>query len=227
MAPTFPLIPGQLGLATVAQMKAVGFTKSMLRHLIAAGRRPIRGVYSAVPGPFSDDVLLVAAAMWAGPRAVLTGARALQSHGLHVPAAPTLTRFLVPDCLRARTNAQGIITQRTRRPPAVRLLGGVRTASVERALVDAARDGELSTSTLEAQTLAVLQRGLTTVDRLAAEIEGIQGVRTRIVAQSVVAFRGGAWSRPEAHRVATARYRRSLTCTFRKALVPHARQHTA
>lgn len=197
MAPTFPLIPGQLGLATVAQLAQAGFTKSMLRPLIAAGRRPMRGVYSATPGPFPPDVMLMAATLWAGPRAVLTGARALQQHGLEVSPQPTLTRFLVPDDLRPRKNAQGFITVRTRRPPLVRPLGNIPTAAVERALVDAARAGELSGPRCEAQTLAVLQRGLTTVDRIAEQLEGIQGVRTRDVLGAVVAFRDGAWSRPE------------------------------
>lgn len=198
MTPSFPLIPGQAGLATAEQLLKAGFTKSMLRALLAAGRRPLRGVYSATPGPFEDEVLLVAGSLWAGPWAVLTGARALQRHGLEVTPAPGPTRFLVPDCLRARRNAHGIVTQRTRRPPKVRLLRGVPTASVERALVDAARAGELSGPTLEAQTLATLQRGLTTLDRLADELEGIAGVRTRVVSDAAVSYRAGAWSRPEA-----------------------------
>lgn len=198
MAPAFPLIPGQAGLATVEQLYRAGYTKPMLRSLIAASRRPIRGVYSATPGPFDDETMLVAAALWAGPRATLTGAHALRRHGLTIAPNPALVRFVVPDYLRSRSNARGIVTERTRRPPSLRLLSGVRTVMIERALVDAARAGELSSPSIEAHTLAVLQRGLTTVDRIAEQLEGIQGVRTRAVTKAVVAFRGKAWSRPEA-----------------------------
>lgn len=194
----FPEVGGQCGLATALQLKQAGTTPDALTHLAATGRRVVRGVYAPTKGPWSADVLLMAGLLWAGPRAALTGARALALHGVELPRAPVATRFLVPASHRSRRSARGYVTVRTRSMPATMVRGGVRVASLERALVDAGRFAEFTRAELKGLTLAVLQRRLSTDDRLATELEGGWNGGVAGVRDGVLAHRAGAWSVPEA-----------------------------
>lgn len=155
-------------------------------------------MYSRVPGAPPGESRALVGSLWAGPDAVLTGAAALRLHGVELPRATPALRFLVPASQRSRRSAMGFETVRTRRPPTRRVRGGVGVAALERALVDAGRFRELTRAELMGVTVAVLQRLLTTDDRIAAEIEGGRPAGTLGVHDGVRAHRGGAWSCPEA-----------------------------
>ena len=82
--PVFPSVPGQRGLATYRQVRDAGFTPAQIRH--ARGKlwqSPLPQVLAPHRGPLDKQTLIIAASLWAGPRAALTGHLALQEHGLH------------------------------------------------------------------------------------------------------------------------------------------------
>lgn len=195
--PTFPAVPEQFGLATRHQLTTAGFTRSAVRH--AAGRdwREVRpGVYAPHRGPLDADARLAAAALWAGPHAVLTAGVALKRHGL-TAAGTEEAVFLVPTTARSRQDGR-VRTVRTGRPvPIAFYVGCVAVTAIERALVDLASQGPLLPTDVKALTLAALQQRRTTVERLEAELATAPRRGTQPVRQAVEVFARGAWSMPE------------------------------
>lgn len=190
----FPQVDGQRGLATRAQLRAAGFTPAAIRHVVeVTGQRPFPGVYAAHRGPLDARTLLTAAALWAGPRTVLTGGHALALLGLPTPGVPTLARFLIA-AGRHAGRAPGAEVCRTSRWPRTRLFGRLRTASVERALADAARYHDFPPAELEALTIAALQGQWTTHSRLSAELDGGRLNDTAPARAGLAEFAAGAWS---------------------------------
>lgn len=202
---TFPDIPGQRGLATTQQLLEAGATPAQMQHLVRTGRRILRTVYSRRPGPLNEADLLLAASLWAGPRSVLTGAHALQLHGLAEAQQAPIVPFLVPQTCRARVRAAGIETIRTKRLPRPLVRDDLRIAPVERALADACRLNQLTDRQLRGIALGALQQRRVSADRLADEIEKGRPNATGGLVEAVVDFRRGAWSVPEAHLAAAVR----------------------
>lgn len=196
-APDFPLLPGQLGLATVRQLRDAGFTVAQVRHARKTRwQTPFPGVVAAHRGPLDRSVRVVGAALWAGPRAFLTGQLALQEHGL-LARDPDVATFLIPQTARARTTdlARTVRTHRAlpdRDPaPSLALVPAVR------ALADAAHYEGLAGEHAEDLAISTLQRGLGLPEALEAELWQrpmalVEGLRL-----GLAAFREGAWSRPE------------------------------
>lgn len=196
--PEFPDVEGQFGLATRDQLKVAGFTRAAVRH--AAGRdwRQVRpGVYAPHRGQLDADTRLAAAALWAGPHAVLTGALALHRHGIH-QADTSQALFLVPATARSRQDGRAR-TIRSARPARVALhVGCVMVVSVERALTDLANHGDGGADTVQALTLAALQQQRTTPARIEAELDAAPRRGSAPVRRAVELFLRGAWSLPEA-----------------------------
>lgn len=194
--PDFPTVPGQQGMATVAQLYAAGWSESAVRH---ARRRlwqePMPRVIVPHRGPLDADARLTAAALWAGPKAVLTGGAALSRFGL-VPVQRSAS-FILPETARARMSGT-VHARRSTRPAAVaRRLGVVRVTTPVRALADAATFEKRSDEDLEHLAIAVLQRGLGTAEALDQELWCRPAQRVNAVWRGMDAFLGGAWSRPE------------------------------
>ncbi len=202
--PDFPLIEGQHGLATREQLEQVGFTQGAIRYLgEVLGQRPLPGVFAPHRGPLDGQTRVVAAALWAGPRAVLTGGHALRVLGVAIPDPPATIRFLVPESTWPR-RAAGAAMSRTRRWPRTRMRDGVRVASVERALADSSRFCQFAAEDLQALAIATLQGQFTSVERLEAELVGGRRNGTAPIWAGLSEFREGSWS------VAEARLRRVL-----------------
>ena len=207
---SFPDFDAHPGLATTAQLREAGWSDAAIRHLGATkGRRVMPGVYAGHRGRLTAEDRLLAAVLWAGPKAVLTGGIALRRAGVPLKRNPSVTRFLVPANARARTSGP-YRTVRTTRPAVHTDLGGVPVAGVSRALADAARYLELRPSDLRATTLAVLQRGLVTLDELDAEIVTSRRNALADVREGIGDFRAGAWSLPEAVLIERCRRRADL-----------------
>ena len=193
----FPDLDGQRGLATAAQLYEHGWTPSSVRH---ARERTIQqvlpGVYAPYRGPLDGDDRLVAAKLWAGNGAVLTGRVALERHGLDVDSGGTCV-FLVPESHRAR-EAGGVRTVRTGRKVGIAAhRDTVPVTDVARALCDAMVLQDLTGEPLKAVTLSALQRRLTHPSLLSREL-GQRSVSSAATIRSALdAFTSGAWSLPE------------------------------
>ena len=199
MAPEFPQIPGQRGLATTPQLLEHGWTYSTLSHLVATtGRRVLPRVYLPHRLPVEPDDIILAGWLWAGRDTVLTGARALARHGLSIDSFDPITRFLTGRDGRNREGNLGMEVRRTRRLPRGSVRGDLVVSPVERALVDAARYKEAPPRDLEGWTISALQKRLTTPDRLDAEVTASGWLGLAPVTAGCAAFRRGAWSVPEA-----------------------------
>ncbi len=195
--PTFPVLAGQKGLATAAQLRAAGWTAAQVRHARAtAWQVPFPCVYAPHRGPLDATTWLTAAALWAGRRAVLTGTAALRQHGLPVPPARRAL-FVVPQTGRARARPAVRVVRSWRPVAPVPGPGVVRIAPAGRALADAAAYESPGPADVEAWTIAVLQRGLATPEQLQLELWQRPQARVAAAHQGLEAFRGGAWSRPE------------------------------
>lgn len=194
-SPVFPEMTEQYGLATRAQLVSAGFTRSAVRHAAQRFWREVRpGVYAPHRGPLDADARLAAAALWAGPHAVLSGSVALKHHGLPVVNTEEAL-FLVPTTARSRQHGR-VRTVRTGRAVRVALhVGCVAVATVERALVDIATHQDLSD--VKALTLVALQQRRTTPDRLEAELDIAPRRGTQPVREGLTLFARGAWSLPE------------------------------
>ena len=199
----FPDIPGQMGLASTRQLLKAGASEWDLTQLALRGQRVVRRVYRSGTGELTSNQMLVAGSLWAGPHAVMTGAHALAAHGLvDADDLEVRPRFLVPAQHRARRNALGMTSERTRSMPRSLLRAGVPVATPERALVDTAHRRELTASQLKLLTMTVLQRRRTTLARLEAEIAALGDANTGPLQDGMLGFRKGAWSPPEETLVA-------------------------
>lgn len=201
--PAFPVIEGQWNLATRRQLMSAGLTRSAIDHgLRRDWQLPFPGVVAAHRGPLDADTRLAAAALWAGPHAVLTGGVTLDRYGLPGPSTAEAL-FLVPSSARARSAGVARSVRTSREISVANEMGCVQMVSLERALVDhalrqrspvpdrkAARD-------LKALTIAALQRGLTTIERMEAELEHAWTHGTEPLQDGVASFARGAWSLPE------------------------------
>lgn len=166
----------------------------------AAGRR-IQQVFPRVfvshLGPIDARDRTIAAYLWAGDGAVLTGRVALERHGLDVPSRGTCL-FLVPSTHRAR-HVAGVATVRTTRPvPVAAFRDCVPMTDVARALCDAAAHQQLLGNELRGATISALQRRLTHPDRLRAELAERPRNGLQPVHEALDEFTAGAWSLPEA-----------------------------
>lgn len=195
--PSFPVIDGQRGLATRRQLAQAGFTRSAITHALQRDwQLPIAGVVAPHRGPLDAETRLAAAALWAGPHAVLTGGVALDRYG--VPAVSrSEALFLVPATARNRTVGAVRAVRTSREIVVSREIGCVQMVSLERALVDHALRQAPSARDLKATTIAILQRRLSSIDRIAAELDRAWTRGAEPVREGLDSFAKGAWSLPE------------------------------
>lgn len=195
--PAFPQHGGQRGLATKRQLLAAGFTQSAIQHaLTTRWSEVLPGVVAPHRGHLGSDDLLVAAALWAGSAALLTGSSALRIYGLTLRGG-SRAAFLVPATRRRRQCASATCHPTDRLTDPSHWRGCVAVAPPGRALLDLARFEEVSPSDLQGVTIAALQRRVTTPELLTLELASSRRNHTAVVAGALADFRQGAWSRPE------------------------------
>ena len=193
----FPDIQGQRGLATVTQLLQAGWTTSALRQARATRwQEPKPRVVAPHRGPLDGPTRLAAAALWAGPKAVVTGAVALSRLGITTPRLTAVT-FAIPESSRARHHDQVRLVRTARELTVVSRSGPVRFIGAARALADAAVYESHAADDLESMTISVLQRGLATPDVLERELWLRPLSRVAPLWKGLGAFVEGAWSRPE------------------------------
>ena len=192
------LIDNQSGLVSVRQLREHDVPASAIRwRLGRSWRLAMPGVVQTFTGPLDARRTLVAAALYAGPDATLTGAGALNWYGVRATATDRTKLFVAP---RERADrSYGVVTVRRSLlvDPDVRSAGCLRIASPARAVVDAARTCRTQ-DRADALAIETVQRGLATIADLTHWLaignrRGSVRIRTAIEAAAT-----GAWSVPEA-----------------------------
>ncbi len=197
MRRTFPSAPGRDMLATSNELITAGWTHTAIDHMVATrGQEPFPRVFVGHRGPLDRPTLLRAAALWAGPAAALTGLAALALYRVHLVSDPAVWRFLVSAPHWRRAAGMAVLSKTKRLPDSV-LINGVQVVTPARALADAGRFVELSPGQLQALTIAVLQRRLTSPHDLDHELNSGRRNGTKAVREGCRIFRTGPWSMPE------------------------------
>ena len=190
--------PGRRGLATARELIESGWTHSAIDHMVATtGAEPFPRVFVNHRGPIDQATQLVAAGLWAGQAATLTGLAALELHRVFMMERPPTWRFLVPAPHWQRASGIAVLAK-TERLPASTVINGVPVAVPERALADAGRFAELPPGQLRLLAISVLQRRLTSPERLEYELSAGRRNGTKAVREGCRIFRTGPWSMPEA-----------------------------
>lgn len=153
------------------------------------------GVVAVFTGRLDADQRLIAGSLYAGPGALLTGPGGARLHGVTsrwVTDYPLLT-FLVPEHRTNRTS--GFVTVRRTQRPDLRpvTLGGIAVASAARCVADAARVCRRDDDA-RALTISALQGGITSQDRLYAELLAGPVRFSAAVRAGIIQFQAGAWS---------------------------------
>ncbi len=197
---------GQGGLITRQQCLAVGLRNSQVGRAIAPGgrwQRAMPGVYAVFTGPLGMPQLATAALMLCGPSAQLTGLTALTLFGCVYLPTTSQVHVLVGASVQ-RVGASGLRLHRTDHLPVPQSRRGFPVSPPDRAAVVAARHLR-DRRTVRALLAEVVQRRLTTVDRLMLVLEdgNTRGsALPRLVLEELAA---GVLSAPEAELRALVR----------------------
>jgi hypothetical protein len=199
----------QAGLLHYDQLTEHGVTRSQLRGRLGTEWRLVlpRVVFTAL-GPLDDRQRLVAALLYAGPDAMITGAAAARWHGIATATQPPVA-VEVPHSRRPR--AGGLLDiRRTLRPdPHPWERPPLMLVSRQRAVAVAARDCRTDRDAA-AVVLEAVERRLVRLDDLRNELEAGPRAGSARLRRAVEAAELGAWSVPEADLAASVRTSRAL-----------------
>jgi hypothetical protein len=162
----------QDGVVHRRQAYEAGVSRSAWRWWISQRhwQKILPAVYLTTSGPASRRQRLIAASLFAGPDAQVTGAAALRLHGVGFVHAAGLVRLLVPHT-RQRVGKGFVRLHRTRRlDPRPLMIGPIAVASLPRAVIDAARTFGPDERMVRCLIADVLQRRLCTLAELQAEL---------------------------------------------------------
>lgn len=193
-----PVVEHQLGLLTRRQLKDHGVTTDQLRW--AHGRTTrlvLPGVLATFTGGLTEHQRLVAARLYAGADAQLSGLSALRWLTIGETPYDGVFRFLVPAHRNVRSSGFVVVRRTTRPDPHPWPRDGLLVCSPARAIVDAARELRHAHLVRQLVTAAVQRRQVTT-DRLLAEVEAGAIRGSAVVRRAVLEAEAGAWSLPEA-----------------------------
>lgn len=125
---------------TRRQALTCGIPRNTVGHWCRPGgkwQKLLPGVYLTVTGKPTREQRLVAAVLYAGPQAVITGPAALRLHRLRAPG-PDIVDVLVPHAAK-RQSAEFVRIHRSVRRPRVYRTGMIRFCHAARAVADTAR----------------------------------------------------------------------------------------
>jgi hypothetical protein len=192
------LLESQFGLASRSQLKAVGLTSAALRWRTGhTWRIVLPEVIAAFTGNLDPRQRLMAAQLYAGPKAYVSSWTAAAWHGVESARLSPVIRMTVPEPLAARRTATVIVTRTARPDTALWHRGPLQIGSRARAVVDAAREasGDRQAGSI---VIEAVQRGLTTTAGLRHELEAGPRKGSAQVRRAVDAAEAGAWSIAEA-----------------------------
>jgi hypothetical protein len=191
------LLDERRGLLTTAELRSAGVTRSTLRwQLGRTCTMPLPGVVAVFTGALDAGQRLVAAQLWAGPRAQLSSLTAARWHGFDVPD-DGVVRLLVDVGSTSRREGFAVRRRTKRLDPHAWTRGPVTVCSRSRALVDAARELR-APDAIRHLLVSSAQRGLVRERDLRHELEAGPVRGSVAVRRALDDIATGAWSVPEA-----------------------------
>jgi len=192
------LFATQMGLAARSQLLAAGVTPSALAwRLTHQWRFVLPGVIMGNTGSVSANQRIMAAQLYAGPLAQVTGEVGCRLHELRSRRGSSVVRMVVPHTQRRREVGWVRISRTRHLEHPVWLRGPIRYASPARCVIDWARDMR-SLSDGRALAIEAVQRRLVTLDELVHQLECGPSQGSALVRRALVDVASGAWSAPEA-----------------------------
>lgn len=189
----------QDGIVARPQLRAAAVEDVTIYRKIRGGewQRVLPGVYRIVPGVLTFEHRRIAAALYAGERAQLTGAAALLWYGFRSPLATDRIQALIPHELHRRSAGFVVVQRAIALDDRARDAGMYRLTSVPRAVIDACRHSS-DLQVVRAVMTEAVQRSLTSVDQLDREIRRAARSRTALASKVLAEISDGARSAPEA-----------------------------
>ncbi|MBO0831828.1 MAG: hypothetical protein J2P29_07645 [Actinobacteria bacterium] len=164
----------QRGVLSRSQAVAYGLSPDALRHRIRAGgpwQRLLPGVYLTATGQPTQEQLLIASMVYAGPDGLVSGPAALANYRIRGPET-RMVDVLVPVTCK-RSDSGFVLVHRTRRIPTTVIHdGAIRYALAERAVADTVRwmpGSDLAA--IRAAVASAVQQGRCTIADLVAELQ--------------------------------------------------------
>jgi len=148
-------------------------TKGALRWRLERGvwQTVLPAVYATHGGPLSREQRAFASLLYAGESAQLTGPAALQLHAVRSTPSDELIHVLIPDRRRLSPARFAAVSRTHRLDPRATTIGRMAVVSPARAVADTVRMVPgLDRNAARALVVESLQRRLTTLDALAAEL---------------------------------------------------------
>jgi hypothetical protein len=193
------LLERQVGMMTRRQLVAHGFDESVVCRKVRRGewQRALPAVFALAAAPLSGEQRRIAAALYTGPLAQLTGLAALHWHGFRHAPATDRVHVLVPHRTRRRSTGF-VVVQRTHQLDHDGHETDLYTVtSAARAVVDACRASS-DLRTARAIMTESVQSRFTSVARLEAEIQRAGRSRTALAGSVLREIVDGVRSLPEA-----------------------------
>jgi hypothetical protein len=192
-------IDDQFRVVSRGQLNAAGIDDMAISRRVRNGewQRVLPATYVLGAGALSTEQRRVAAALYAGGRAQLTGATALLWYGFRYVPVTDSVHVLVPHDRRLRSTGFVIVQRALELDPAERATEHYRLTSPARAVVDLCRQ-RLDLRTTRAVMGEAVQRSFTTLDELEAQIRRAARSRTAVVRQAMRELCDGVRSAPEA-----------------------------
>jgi hypothetical protein len=193
------LLDAQCGIVRRDQVLGISVTDAALRWLLHRRRwkTVLPSVYACFTGDLTDEQRLVAAQLYCGANAQLTGPAALRIHSMRYVPSDDRVHMLIPQTRHLSSHSY-LVVRRTHRldDKAVRH-GPVRVVSVARAAADTAR---MSSDLREVRALVAeaVQRRLTTMQCLREELESGTRRGSALLRHALDEVTDGVRSAPEA-----------------------------
>ena len=192
-------IDAQQNIATRRQLNEAGIDDMAIARRVRQGhwRRLLPGTYLLGNGELSAEQRLIAASVYAGDEAQITGAAALAWYGFRYAPAPSGVHVLVPHERRRRSSSFVTIQRTLVLDQAARPCEQYRICSPARAAVDFCRQ-TTDLRLTRAVIAEAVQRNFTTIHAIEEEVRRAARSRTAIVRQALREILDGARSAPEA-----------------------------
>ena len=192
------ILEDQENIVSRRQLLECGMSRSAIQHRVKRGGRwriILPGVYAAIDGAVSARQRQVAALLYAGQEAVVTGAFAARLYGLVAPG-PDYIDVLVPLRVRKQSFRFVRVIHTARMPDQVFRNGPIRIAAPDRAIADAVR-GYREIDDARSLICAAIQRRQCSLAGLANELSEGPSRGTALLRQGHLDAAKGIWSAAE------------------------------